>query len=469
MASGSRGPRRSFDHSYMPPRTPQHYYPHQDAAYAVVPPHYVVMNAQPYTRPQQHNNQTRAPHPRNNHPYQAPYNPHPAQNAHQHNPRHREPPRKNNFTPIGESYSSLLQKLIQLGLLQPMPPNRQNPESPSYRVGTRCAYHSGREGHDTENCWALKRAIENLIEEKLIVLRDEEIPNVTNNPLPAHNNGPAIGMIFDDKAFEPALKNIVAIANSEARPKTAVNSAKAKKKVAPVPQDVETKIGPAPAKNFVFYVLKAPRKEQLILNTSKKSDERKAALSVPRLYVPKGTYVAWGPVISSRLTEPVVISLAPQSSIKDPTAVPWNYNRTVITYKGKEVMGEVNEMNQSGKYHTPEELKNLKLNRDKQMSSKKPISNEEVEEFFKKMKTSEYSIVNQLRKTPSQVSLLSLLLSSNEHQKVLLKTLNEAYVPVDTSIKQLERMAKRFFEINRISFSHDDFPQREPPTTKPST
>ncbi|XP_070031579.1 uncharacterized protein [Nicotiana tomentosiformis] len=77
MTSGLRGPLRSPDHSYLPSRTPQHYYPHQDAAYAVALPPYAVMNVQPYARPQQHYNQNRAPPPRNNHPYQAPYNPRP--------------------------------------------------------------------------------------------------------------------------------------------------------------------------------------------------------------------------------------------------------------------------------------------------------------------------------------------------------------------------------------------------------
>ncbi|XP_070036984.1 uncharacterized protein [Nicotiana tomentosiformis] len=45
MTSGLRGPRRSRDHSYMTPKTPQHYYPYQDAAYAVAPPYYAVMYA----------------------------------------------------------------------------------------------------------------------------------------------------------------------------------------------------------------------------------------------------------------------------------------------------------------------------------------------------------------------------------------------------------------------------------------
>ncbi|XP_019226600.1 PREDICTED: uncharacterized protein LOC109208050 [Nicotiana attenuata] len=200
---------------YLSDRTPQHYYPPQDVAYAMVPQLYGVMNAQPYVRPQQQFNQNRALFPRNQPPHQAQYNPGPPQN----NFHARELPWMPKFTPIGESYSSLFPKLVQMGLLQPVPQTRQNPASLSYRAGTRCAYYSGAEGHDTDDCWTLKRAVENLIEQKRIVLKDEDVPNVTNNPLPAHNNGPVIAMICEDKEFDPALKAIIAIADVEKKPK----------------------------------------------------------------------------------------------------------------------------------------------------------------------------------------------------------------------------------------------------------
>ncbi|XP_070022576.1 uncharacterized protein [Nicotiana sylvestris] len=74
------------------------------------------------------------------------------------------------------------------------------------------------------------------------------------------------------------------------------------------------------------------------------------------------------------------------------------------------------------------------------------------------MKTADYEIIDQLRKSPAQVSLLSLLMNSTEHQKVFIKTLNEAYVPIETTVEQLERMAERFFTINQISFSKNDLP-----------
>nr|XP_016463986.1 PREDICTED: uncharacterized protein LOC107786984 [Nicotiana tabacum] len=399
-------------------------------------PHpYAVMNAQLYTQPQQYYNQNRAPTPRNNPPHQAPYNPRPPQDNYQYNTHPREPPRKADFTPIGESYSSLFPKLVQMGLLQPVPPNRQNPESPSYR------------------------AVENLIEQKRVVLRNEEVPNVTNNPLPAHNNGPVIGMICEDKEFDPALKAIIAIADSEKKPKALAKQVRDEKKMNSTPQneekDGEAKTGAAPAKEAILYVPRAPRKGQLMLSPPKRLEQRKTMPNLPKMYVPKGTYVARRPVIPPRLDEPLIISHMPQNPIKDTTFVPWNYNQTIVTYKGMEVKGEVNETNQSWKYHNPKELNKTK---QKCFPLRKPVTIEEAEEFFRKIKTSEYAVIDELRKAPSHVSLLSLLISSNEHQKVLLKTLNEAYVPIETMVEQLERMAERLFEVNQISFSRNDLP-----------
>nr|XP_016456397.1 PREDICTED: uncharacterized protein LOC107780384 [Nicotiana tabacum] len=211
VASRLRNSRQSRGYFGSSPKPPQHYCPHQDAPYAMAPRPYEVMNAHPYTRPQQYYNLNRAPPPRKNPPRQASYNSCPPHNNYQYNTCPREPPRKANFTPIGESYSSLFPKLVQMGLLQPVPPNRQNIKSPSYRLGTRCAYHSGEEGHDTEDCWTIKRAVENMIERKRVVLRDKKAPNATNNPLSTHNKGPIIGMICEDKEFDRSLKAIIAI------------------------------------------------------------------------------------------------------------------------------------------------------------------------------------------------------------------------------------------------------------------
>ncbi|XP_070011460.1 uncharacterized protein [Nicotiana sylvestris] len=94
----------------------------------------------------------------------------------------------------------------------------------------------------------------------------------------------------------------------------------------------------------------------------------------------------------------------------------------------------------------------------KRFPPKKHVSAEEAEAFFQKMNMPDYEVVDQLRKYPEQVSMLSLLMRSAEHQKILLKTLNEAYVPAETSVEQLERMAERFFAVNQVSFSKNDLP-----------
>lgn len=59
-------------------------------------------------------------------------------------------------------------------------------------------------------------------------------------------------------------------------------------------------------------------------------------------------------------------------------------------------------------------------------------------------------------KTLAQISFLSLLLSLDEHQKVLVKNLNEAHAPDTTTTGQLERMAEILFKVNKISFSDSE-------------
>lgn len=100
-----------------------------------------------------------------------------------------------------------------------MAPNRPNPESPSHRANTICAYHSGAVRHDTEGCWTLKRVVEDLIEVKAIVLRDEDAPKMTNNPLTTHTSGPVVGMICEDEEFDPELKAIAVIDEIEEKQK----------------------------------------------------------------------------------------------------------------------------------------------------------------------------------------------------------------------------------------------------------
>ncbi|XP_070022473.1 uncharacterized protein [Nicotiana sylvestris] len=147
--------------------------------------------------------------------------------------------------------------------------------------------------------------------------------------------------------------------------------------------------------------------------------------------------------------------------IFDTKAVPWNYKQVIVTYKGKEVEEEVNEtggLTNSGRCFTPEELRKSKPFKDSQIPVKKPVTKEEAEEFLRKTKAHDYSIVEQLRKTPAQIFLLSLLIHSDEHRRALMKILNEAHVPDKITVNHLENIANKIFEANRITFSDDELP-----------
>ncbi|XP_070005169.1 uncharacterized protein [Nicotiana sylvestris] len=124
----------------------------------------------------------------------------------------------------------------------------------------------------------------------------------------------------------------------------------------------------------------------------------------------------------------------------------------------KEV-GETGGLTRSGRFYSPEELTKAKQIRGGQLPIKKPVTEAETEEFLKKMKAQDYSIIDQLRKTPAQISLLSLLIHSKEHAHVLIKVLNEAHISEETTVNQLEKMANRFFDVNRISFTDDELPE----------
>ncbi|XP_070015359.1 uncharacterized protein [Nicotiana sylvestris] len=142
-------------------------------------------------------------------------------------------------------------------------------------------------------------------------------------------------------------------------------------------------------------------------------------------------------------------------------AVPWNYERVIVTYQGKEVKEEVCEthgLTRSGRCFAPEELRKAKTSKDNPVLVKKAVTEEEAEEFLRKMKAQGYSIVEQLRKTPAQISLLSLLIHSYEHRHALMKILNEAHIPDKISVNHLQKIANKIFEVNRVTFSDDEVP-----------
>ncbi|GAU47906.1 hypothetical protein TSUD_404660, partial [Trifolium subterraneum] len=103
----------------------------------------------------------------------------------------RNPP----FDPIPMKYADLLPALLAKDFVQTRPPPPVPAVLPTwYRSDLTCAFHQGAPGHDVERCYALKKAVQELIRNKVLSFKDEN-PNVRNNPLP--NHGSSVHFIQD--------------------------------------------------------------------------------------------------------------------------------------------------------------------------------------------------------------------------------------------------------------------------------
>ncbi|XP_060179392.1 uncharacterized protein LOC132609432 [Lycium barbarum] len=335
-------------------------------------------------------------------------------------------------------------KLRALNVLSPIEGRIPNPPPKNLDYSQRCAYCSDTPGHNIEKCWYLKKAIQDLIDTQQIVVQNADIPNINQNPLPNHKETNMLELIYGSDGSDVPYKPIMKI---EAGVEKSVNVADSAK-TAPLGLNEVTK-RPIQSDTMkpLLIVKGAPEK----VGTSQ---------GKPKLIVPG---VSNRPILTVKgaFTTPIIIKPVTKLSIVDAKAIPWNYNQTMVTYQGKEIIKEVDEvggLTRSGRCFAPEELRKTKQVREGQIPVKKPVTEEEAEEFLKKMKLPDYSIVEQLRKTPAQISLLSLLIHSDEHRKALLKILNEAHVPTEITVNQLEKIAGRIFEVNRITFSDDELP-----------
>ncbi|XP_019239957.1 PREDICTED: uncharacterized protein LOC109219945 [Nicotiana attenuata] len=301
MASGFGGVQREIVSSYVQFQqgqsdSPQHYYPPQGPQ----PP-----NRQQWRAPIPQGSRQLRPN------FQAPYNPHPRQEY----VRKQEP--KKEFTPIGESYTSLFRKLMQLKLIEPIMPRYVNQNS---------------KGFDSN---ARSKAI--------VVTNNEDTPNITNNPLPAYDNTHFIGMICDDRDYKQSGKTEIVVGTIGKEPKVIV------------------------LKNTVLYVPGSTKKVEV-------------QLGGPKLYIPGGIQKIVPNNGLRNITEPVVIRPVAQLPVSNTKAIPWNYNKTVMTYKGKEIVEETDEMGgltRSGRCYSPEELRKAKQARESHFPVKEPVSKKE--------------------------------------------------------------------------------------------
>ncbi|KAM3308385.1 hypothetical protein P3S67_010129 [Capsicum chacoense] len=166
----ARGPHHCYPRAQTQvyAQAPQNLY--QNPLYPIPSPPYQVYNAQPYVQPPSYPH-WRAPtlprHPPTPHTYRSPSRP-----GFQFKPNNEMRQKSRyNFTPIGESYASLFQRLVQQDMITPLLGYTPDPHSRSFDPNVRCAYCSDVQGHSIEDCRALKREIEKIIQDKSIMVQ----------------------------------------------------------------------------------------------------------------------------------------------------------------------------------------------------------------------------------------------------------------------------------------------------------
>ena len=133
-------------------------------------------------------------------------NPTPVQRPQQqNNPQRPDAPRRH-FTRINMPLSQALQHLLKAYLVTLRdPPQNPNASSPKYNPNARCAYHSNSLGNDTNDCWALKSKIQDLIDNKVIEFDPPETPNVITAPMPSHGKGVNV---VDDVSYVSSIGDL---------------------------------------------------------------------------------------------------------------------------------------------------------------------------------------------------------------------------------------------------------------------
>lgn len=83
------------------------------------------------------------------------------------------------------------------------------------------------------------------------------------------------------------------------------------------------------------------------------------------------------------------------------------------------------------------------------------------------IKHPEVEIIKKLEEAPAQVSLLNLVLASEEHMKMLLKVLGETYLPKTVLIYRFEQRVGHILASNTIAFTDDDILEEGTGNKKP--
>ncbi|XP_039163040.1 uncharacterized protein LOC120290728 [Eucalyptus grandis] len=401
-------------------------------------------------------------------------------------------PFRKDFSPLPRPLSKLLPMLLEKRMVAKEVPRDNPPRFAGFDMNKTCEYHMGERGHDVDDCNVLRYKIQQLLDKKILTFKEAQ-PNVQQNPLPNHAGG--VNSISKETwaSQTPLVVDASRLYNSlvlagyyegqdDVTPEEKLN--RVRKMVAmgviqhgEEEEGVMSMIMPSSfcssfckfacisqAKKVMLGISKTPAlyEEGVIamitpimieLPDEEPADDIKMEITEPMVIDLMVKEMSAIEVTGGNAT-PVTIELPPwekdgvivlENPPKfDPKVVPWDY-RTI----------EVDTVMRSSHCYAP----------DKGVE-KKAVIEEEAKQFLAVVKSSEFNVVDQLRKLPAQISLLELFKSSEKHWDILLKVLKEVHVPESIDEVQLEEFVGTVLLKDQISFTDEDLPPEGPNHTK---
>uniref|UniRef100_A0A2N9H505 Uncharacterized protein n=1 Tax=Fagus sylvatica TaxID=28930 RepID=A0A2N9H505_FAGSY len=343
------------------------------------------------------------------------------------------------FQPLPIPVPQLYTLLVKKKMITPVSQRtRIGPQPKDYNKDLTCEYHQGEVGHTVENCRVLRHRIQDLLDQ-----------GVSEGYSPAPR-APKESTEAGTCQYHPG-----------ARDHNLQGCEEFKKEVASlITKGLIRRRGEQPERDCMTI-------DQLRLSPYEKTNFQ---ARMERIKEDFEEFSSVSAVQSSEKVPSVVIQVPQPFPYQDSKRIPWNYGMKVISTREskpkteEEVVGNLTSglggITRSGRCYTPEELEKRRKEAGKAVEdpTKTKATEEEAADFLRIIKSSEYSIVKQLSKMPSHISVLSLLLASESHRKALLKVLNEAYVPEDITGPSFENMVTSILVTNQLTFSDDELP-----------
>ncbi|XP_070009922.1 uncharacterized protein [Nicotiana sylvestris] len=296
-------------------------------------------------------------------------------------------------------------------------------------------------GYTIDECSSLKDKIQALIDNKIIVAK-EPTPNVRNNPLPDHKGG-GVHMIEIEDDWDPEGSiGLIVEGDDPKKPIVTLNPIVVQMQpsgdtvvIMSVLLEFETMpSAKTPALIEVEFVspANAPTPFEIVVLS-------------PKVHTPFGV----------KIHTPILVPMSTMTLFHT-KAIPWDYT-TEARRKGKVRFEETvaaQGMTRTGRVYTPKHLGEL----TKQASNRLPIIETGPENLWRKIQAKEYSVIDQLNKTPAQISILALLQNFEAHKNALLRVLSKAYVPRNITGREMANMVGQVLESHKITFHEDELP-----------